>query len=192
MSTPILYNNISSFLIYKWSPSFFSGKVMELYSERDRGCGHRFKWKSCTLHFRKVARVRFSRRPTICHMHLESKWVIEPWKCPIFTPGHFCQTTKLSLMCVCVCRPHASGPRAVLWLHPVCSGVEWAGFHHKTSAAPHRHTLQAGPEVGKLLICLLCLFIPAHFGITLYFYCFYELFVIYSALIDGIFSCQFV
>lgn len=54
-------------------------------------------------------------------------------------------------VCVCVCfRHHATGPRAVLWLHPVCNGVKWAGFHCETSFALHRHAIQARPEVGNV------------------------------------------
>lgn len=127
---------------------------MELYGERDRGRGYRFKRESRTLHFWKMARVCVSGRPAFCHMYLESKWVLS--EILVIKFSVYSSQTKLSLtqrdscfsLSVSVYRPHARGPRTVLWLHPVCSGVEWAGLHPETSAAPHRHTLQAGPEVG--------------------------------------------
>lgn len=138
---------------------FFQGKNMELYSERDRGRGYKFKWESGALHFRKMARVGFSRKPTLSHVYLESKWVIGPLKCQLlsfFTTWHFCQTTNLNVpwlfVFVCVYRLHARGPRAVLWLHPVCSRAKWAGLRPETSAAPHRHTLQTGPKVSSLYL----------------------------------------
>lgn len=139
---------------------------MELYSERGTGCDHRFKRKSCTLHFWEMAWVCVSRRSTFCHVHLESKWVIGQRKCHSYSFYTIAAqlknkaildiTWKLLIfhawVFLSVCRPHACGPRAVLRLHPVCSGVKWARLYAETSPTPHRYTLQAGPEVGTFYL----------------------------------------
>lgn len=81
--------------------------------------------------------------PTAMCIWRASKWFFHA----DFTHPEMIFITK----CVCVCfRPYATGPRAVLWLHPVCNGVKWAGFHCETSFASHRHEIQARPEVGNV------------------------------------------
>lgn len=124
LSSPLLFNHTVfvawalNVMCYIFLPSntlplyliiFFQGKNMELYSERDRGRGYKFKWESGALHFRKMARVGFSRRPTLSHVYLESKWVIGPLKCQLLS--FFYNMALLSnnkseramTVCVCLC-----------------------------------------------------------------------------------------
>lgn len=131
---------------------FYSGQVMELHSERDRGCGYRFKWESGAQHFWKMAWISVSRSPSFCHLYLESEWVKKDSQEISATMVLFKDTMVNAVCHVFACRSHASGAGAVLRFHPVCSGAEWTGLLLKTTAAPHRHAFQAGPEVGTLLI----------------------------------------
>lgn len=57
-----------------------SGKIVELHGEWNKGRGYKCWREDCALHFWKVARICVSRRPSFCHVHLESKWVDCPKK----------------------------------------------------------------------------------------------------------------